>query len=98
MCELDRQIELQTIITRGVRQATGMHERLALPLVDAIMAELQRHYGGERYYIPAPGRVDRDQSIRDAIALGSSVSDVCKAKGVSKATVYRALKDQPPSD
>lgn len=88
---VDRMQELRTILTRVVRESTGMHEQLALPIADSICDELQRRYGGRQWYIHAPCASDRHQQIRDAAALGTPVQAICQRFGVARATVYRAL-------
>jgi hypothetical protein len=82
---------LRTLIVRQIREQLGLHERLALPLADAIVRSLQRSYGGQQIRIPTQSRVDRYQAIRDAKALGASVDEICTDLAVGRATVYRAL-------
>ncbi|MFD2112032.1 Mor transcription activator family protein [Thiorhodococcus fuscus] len=88
---IDRAHELRTIITRVVRESTGMHERLALPIAQAVTVELQRRYGGQPLDVPAPSKDDRNQAIIDAWNLGTPVKDLGSKFGASRSTIYRVI-------
>lgn len=85
----DQLSALRTRYVRIVREYTGLHETFALTVATALIDELQSLHGGHR--VPAPSKHVRDQAIRDAAALGQSVNQICKAFGVHRCTVYRAL-------
>ena len=91
---LDKLSSLRTTITRIVREATGLHELLALPVADAICGELQQTFGGAEIYIPAPSRIDRNQAILDDWRRGLSPDTIRRRHGVARATVYRLIARQ----
>jgi len=90
----DQMSALRTAIVRIVHHGTGLHERLALPIAEAILGHLQQNHGGRPLYIPAPGNAARDQAIRDAAAMGLTVSQIAEQHNVHRCTVYRVLKAQ----
>lgn len=83
--------DMRVRITRIVRDATGMHERLALPIACAILDELQREHGGGPLYIPAPSRQGRDIAIRDAWQCGMPPAAIADTYGLHRSTVYRVI-------
>lgn len=93
---LDQLSALRTRYVRIVREYTGLHETLALPVANALVEELQTLHGGT--YIPAHSKAARYQAIRDAAALGQSVTQICHAFRVHRCTVYRALGRPVPAD
>ncbi|WP_295406630.1 Mor transcription activator family protein [uncultured Thiocystis sp.] len=89
--DFDTLVALHTQITRIVREATGLHEQLALPVAEAICAELQHAFGGAEIYIPAPSRTERNQAILDDWHGGRPIPAICRKHGIARATVYRLL-------
>ena len=89
--KLDRLSDFRTRITRIVREATGMHERLALPIAEAICCELQDRYGGAELYVPAKPRETLHGEILDAWRSGATVADLCRRYPVSRRTIYRVV-------
>ena len=90
----DHLSSLRTLIVRTIREQTGLHERLAVPLAEEILRGIQAQHGGGVLTIPARSKADRYQAIRDAHAIGVPVSDLCVTDAVDRSTVYRALRSQ----
>lgn len=90
----DHLSSLRTLIVRTIREQTGLHERLAVPLAEEILRGIQMQHGGGALSIPVPSRADRYRAIRDAHALGATVPDLCSTYAVDRSTVYRALRVQ----
>jgi Mor family transcriptional regulator len=90
----DQIVALRNSITRIVRNATGMHEVLAVPIATAICSELQRSFGGEEVYIPAPERNNRNQMVKDDWQLGASIDTICTRYGISRTTFYRLIGEK----
>lgn len=92
---LDQLSALRTRYVRHLCAMHGYHERMALPVANVLIDELQTILGGTR--IPMPSAADRAQAIRDAAALGHSVDTICRDFGIHRCTVYRAL-GKPTTD
>jgi DNA-binding NarL/FixJ family response regulator len=92
----DRVVALRTLVTRAVREATGLNERLALPIAEDIVHGLRRQWGGQDIRIPAQTAAERAEAIQQAAALGMSPQQIAAALGHGKATVYRALANHFP--
>jgi len=83
---------LRTDVVRIVRESTGLHERLAVPIAEDILLAMRRRWGGERLAVPAETAAERALSIRCLIAAGYPPEAVAQLTGVSRATVYRAMR------
>ncbi len=88
--EEDRVQGLQTSTVRAVREATGLHERLALPIARQIVAGLLHEFGGESFYFPKRGR-----SIEDALLEefdGLNREQLCRKYNLPRRTFYRMIE------
>ena len=59
-----------------------------------LKAATRAEFRGEEVYIPARGRTDRQEQVAQALALfnGRNASEVARRLGVSRASVYRWIK------
>lgn len=71
----------------------GLGRQLSHDLARDSENELRRRSGGQRVYVPAPSRSERDAMIAQGLADGGSVREVAKAVGVSSHTVWRFKRD-----
>lgn len=85
----DRAEALRRELVGAIVAQTGLGELAALPLADALLAHLQREYGGERLYIPAPPRQYDVLQVKAALERGDTVGQVCKAYSISRRQLYR---------
>jgi Mor family transcriptional regulator len=92
LSEIDNFSALRTRIVRIVRESTGLHEQIALPVADAIYLELQQHFGGSSVYVPVPSRAARNRAILADWESGLSPDAIRRRHHVSRATVYRLLR------
>jgi len=83
---------LRTDVVRIVRESTGLHERLAVPIAEDILTAMRRRWGGERLAVPAETAAERAASIRCLLAAGHQPDAVTQLLGVSRSTVYRAMR------
>lgn len=95
----DRAVELQAEIEQILGEWMGMPQPVAAPMAQLIIKGMRERMGGRRVYIPAPRRLkeQRNQSAeRDAeIAAmynGRNLLEVMRAYGVSRRTVFNAVK------
>lgn len=88
----DHLAALRTLVTRIVRECTGMNERLAVPIAHEITRGLQQLWGGREVWIPSPRADERADEIRQALEVGLSPKEIVAAYGVSRASVYRAMR------
>lgn len=87
--ETDRTEALRRELVTAIVAETGMREVLALPLADSLVAYLQREYGGQRMYIPAPSRMYPMLQIEAELRHGEAIDDVCRRYSVSPRTLRR---------
>jgi len=84
---------LRTDIVRAVREHTGLHERLAVPIAEDILAAVRQRFGGQRIYVPsAQTAQERAEAIRSLLDCGHDPQTVARLTGLSRATVYRAAR------
>ena len=93
----DRTEALRRELVAALVEQTGMREVMAMPYADCLLAYLQREYGGERLYIPAPSRQYDVLQIQAAFQRGDSVSRVCGAFGISRSALYRLFPQGLPA-
>lgn len=86
----DHLADLRARIIRIVCRATGLHERLALPVAESICHELSRDMGGAEIYIPSTDRRVRNAALRRDFR-GNNHDDIMRRYGISRATLYRIL-------
>lgn len=89
----DRLGDLRSRVTRIVRDATGLHERLALPVAESICGELAKEFRGGGLSVPSPDKAARDAAVRRAFT-GSNHAQVCGQHGISRSTLYRIIRDE----
>jgi Mor family transcriptional regulator len=94
--DTDRAEALRRELVGAIVSQTGLGEIAALPLADALLAHLQREYGGERLYIPATSRQYDMLQLKAALERGDSVSQVCKAFAISRRQLYRLFPNGVP--
>ncbi len=75
---------------RIVRQATGLHERVALPIAEIICDELAREMGAGGHEAPAMSRAERNAAIRRAFR-GNNHREVMRRYKVGRTTLYRVV-------
>lgn len=69
----------------------GLQEAQASELAAAITAWLQQKCGGRELYVRARSRKERDRAVV-ADFDGRNHAEVCRAHGISLATLYRILE------
>jgi Mor family transcriptional regulator len=94
---LDQLAALRTTVTRIVRETTGLHERLAVPVAAAICTEIQTAYGGAALYVPAITKRERNRAILADWHAGRAIPDICQRHRVGRTTVYRLIGQRPPA-
>ncbi len=67
----------------------GLGANLAHDMARQVDADIRRQRGGERLYVPAPSRQDRDRRIIEALDRGDSVVDIAARERVCRGTVYK---------
>lgn len=87
---MDEEVDLKYKITQILREGTGMNELFASMFAEVIVDGLTLRHGAHRVYIPAPGKVSRDESIRREFN-GRNRREVCEKSGISRAQLYRIV-------
>lgn len=78
-------------MTEIVREEIGLKESLAARIAEAIVHGMQKRNGGQKIYIHAPDKTQRDEAIRHEFN-GCNLDEVMRRHNVSRATVYRICK------
>ena len=87
--ESDRTEALRQELISAVVAETGMRETLAVPVANSLLAYLQKEYGGQRLYIPAPARMYPMLQIEAELRQGAGVDEVCRRYNISHRTLKR---------
>lgn len=82
----DYKAELQSRITRLVRESTGLHEGFAAQISVSITEFFWRELSGERIYF---GKRTGELLKKVAAFQGGRISEFCRQQGISRATFYR---------
>lgn len=90
----DQLAALRTTVTRIVRETTGLHELLAVPVAAAICTEIQHAYGGAETYFPAPSKAARNQAILDDWRRGLPPDAICLRHAIARRTFYRLISQR----
>lgn len=95
----DAAVDLHAKMERVVIEWLGLQPPLSGPFAQKLLDGMRSEMGGQRVYIPATRRKQEQQeaiSNRDSqiakMFNGRNVRDVMRAFGVSRRTVYNALK------
>lgn len=84
---MDYTAQLRSDITAVVRNATGLHEHLAMPVADAVIDCLRDRFAGEKLYI---SRKDPDRDARILAEFnGRNLNEICTKYEIHPATFYR---------
>lgn len=70
----------------------GLAANVAHDMARQVDADIRRRRGGDRVYVPAPSRADRDRRIIRALDQGDGVADIAEREQVSRGTVYAIRK------
>lgn len=87
---------LEDEFVAAVCKDTGFQPSLARIIVKPIIQHLVDTYAGERLYVPTPRREYPVDEIRRAIEQTDNREAVCERFGISRATLFRVLKDARP--
>jgi len=78
------------ILTTGMQ--FGMQEPQAREFAATLIDRVQTNYAGDEVYIPGPNKHRRNECIR-LMFNGVNHEVVCAEFGISKATLYRVIKE-----
>ena len=70
----------------------GLTAREAADMAQSVEESLRRDYAGQRPYVPAVTRAERNRQIRAAFD-GRNGEAVCRQFGISKSTLRRIVGD-----
>ena len=73
-----------------MRQTTGLHERIALPIAESICGELAQEMDAAGHQEPVTSRADRNAAIRREYR-GDNHREVMRRYSISRATLYRVV-------
>lgn len=81
------------LIARMVSYVVNVEPALAKRRAQ-ITDDLRKEFGGERWYVPSRHKTERQERITAILATfnGRNASEVARKLNVSRATVYRVLK------
>lgn len=95
----DAAVQLHADFTEIVREEIGMNERFASALAHAIVTGLRKRYGGQRLgshngvYVPAPGKQERNRSIRKRFN-GKNWRELCDEFGITRRRLYQIVGEK----
>lgn len=75
-------------------QSLGLDNNLSCGVAEAITKRLQKLFGKNQIYFPGSSKQDIYAQIRRDFK-GDNHNEVCKKHGISRSTLYRALKTDP---
>ena len=85
----DNEHRIKSRAVRVVREATGLHEHFAVPIVDQIFDGLYQEFGRERLYLTR-SKAARDAAVR-AEFDGKNKTAVMRRHRISERTFYRII-------
>jgi Mor family transcriptional regulator len=91
--QADMADDYNDLIARMVAYVITVEPALAKRRVQ-ITDDLRKEFGGERWYVPSRHKTDRQERIAAILATfnGRNASEVARKLNVSRATVYRVIK------
>ncbi len=89
----DRHAGLRSRIMRIVRQATGLHEQMALPIAESICGELAQEMDTSGHQESATSREARNAAIRREFR-GDNHREVMRRYRISQSTLYRVVGEK----
>lgn len=71
-----------------------LRDILDAEVLEQVRADLRAEFAGESLYIPRVGQTERQKRLAAVLRLfnGRNASEVARRLGISRATVYRDLK------
>jgi Mor family transcriptional regulator len=81
---------LQWKIEAVIRQSGYVRPEYAADLMQLVVDGLREDFGGERVWLPALDKSERNQAIVKAFT-GRNHYEVCRQFGISRATLYRII-------
>lgn len=85
----DNEHRIKSRAVRAVREATGLHEQFAAPIVDRIFDGLYEEFGRERLYLTR-SKAARDADVRRDFN-GTNKTAVMRKHNISQRTLYRII-------
>lgn len=73
---------------KGARKM-GVSQAVSADLARLVDETIKRRFGGERVYVPAPGKEERDKRIFRALERGVPVSVVARNEKLSVRWIYK---------
>lgn len=76
------------------RMIEYLRDILDADVLDQVRADLRAEFAGDEVYIPRVPRTERQQRVATVLRLfdGRNATEVARRLGISRATVYRVLK------
>jgi Mor family transcriptional regulator len=71
----------------------GVSVKIATDMARVMIERIKESLGGDDVYIPKPDKQHRNRLIR-TMFNGVNHADICTAFGISKATLYRVIKEK----
>jgi len=70
-----------------------IRQGVAMGIVEIVIAELRRRYGGDRHYVQRIERQRRDETIAAGLSSGLPMETVAQRSGCSIGTVQRVKNE-----
>lgn len=88
-----QQITEPDLVDMIVDYVVGIEPNLA-ERRDQMTADLRAEFGGQRWYVAARPETERQWRVREILARfnGRNATEVCRTLKISRATVYRTIK------
>lgn len=76
------------------RMIDYLRDVLDADVLDQVRTDLRAEFAGESLYIPRVGQTERQKRVAAVLRLfdGRNATEVARRLGISRATVYRVLK------
>lgn len=76
------------------RMVEYLRDLLDADVLEQVRADLRAEFAGESLYIPRVGQTERQQRVTRVLRLfdGRNATEVARRLGISRATVYRVLR------
>jgi Mor family transcriptional regulator len=74
-------------------QSAGIDQSLAKTIAEQVEGEIRMHFGGERHYVKAPSKRDRNRMILRDWRAGVDRNAIAEKLGVHRSTIDRVISD-----